>query len=351
MNRPCPLIAYNDCMRAVTYRSYGPADVLNLEELPDPCPKPEEVLIQVRASSVNPVDWKIRRGDLKLLTRDQFPRVPGIDFAGVVTAASGRTDRFRPGDEVFGVLNALTARIGSSAEYVVARDRQMAHKPAQISFIEAASIPCAGLTAWHALRDLAQLRSGQSVLVHGASGGVGTFAVQIARDMGVAVTGTCSEENLAYVRELGADQAIDYRRQDVRELYVKFDAILDASATLAFSRTKHLLKPHGVFVRTLPDTDLLWNAVATSVWPGRKAKLVLLNGFQSIPKALTDLAGLMCNGRIRSHVSVFPLHELAAAHRTSETGHVRGKIAIDCAPPSAPTGSETAEAQVDIGHA
>lgn len=338
-------------MKAVAYHRYGPADVLNWEELPNPSPQPEELLVKVRASSVNPVDWKIRQGDLKLLTREQFPRVPGIDFAGVVVRASRTGDRFRDGDEVFGVLNALTARLGSSAEYVVAKERQMTHKPAQLSFLEAACVPCAGLTAWHALRDLAQLRSGQRVLVNGASGGVGSFAVQIAKDIGAAVTGTCSAENMEYVSGLGANEVIDYHVQDVRSLFTKFDAILDASATLLYSRTKHLLKPHGVFVTTLPNTDVVINAVATHLWPGKKAKIVVLNGLQSIPKALNDLAGLMISGRIRLQLSTFPLQDLAAAHRKSETGHVRGKIAIDCTSAAVPAVMEIAESQIDIGHA
>lgn len=316
-------------MKVIAYRAYGSTEVLRVEDLPSPSPKAGQVLVQVHAASVNPVDWKIRRGELKLLSGRRFPRVPGIDFAGVVVRIGGGVDRFRVGDEVFGVLNAITAHIGSSAEYLAAGETQMSHKPAGVSFMEAASIPCAGLTAWHALRDLAQLRSGQRVLVNGASGGVGSFAVQIAKDMGASVTGTAGADNLEFVRGLGADQAIDYRTQDVRGLDERFDAIFDASAKMSYSATKHLLTRRGVFVTTLPSADVVLGALATFILPGRKAKIVVLNGRESIPKALTDLAGLVRCGRLRSVVgATFPLQDLAAAHALSETGHVRGKIGI-----------------------
>ncbi len=316
-------------MKAIAYHQYGPADVLHLEELPNPAARHGQILVRVHAASVNPVDFKIRRGDLKLITGRRFPRVPGIDFAGVVTHASAPVDRFKPGDEVFGVLNAVTARHGTSAEFVIAKEKQMAHKPPGISFQEAAAIPCAGLTSWHALRDLARLRSGQHVLINGAAGGVGSFAVQIARYMGAAVTGTSSAENLDFVRSLGAEKALDYRLTDVRKLPDRFHAILDAAATLEYSKIKHLLKPRGVYVRTLPAPETVFYAMATAVLPGRKARIVVLNGRESVPKALTDLAALTAAGRIRVHfAATFPLDDLAQAHRNSETGHSRGKIGI-----------------------
>lgn len=319
-------------MRAVTYHAYGSPDVLRVEEMPIPAPKSRQVLVRLRAASVNPVDWKIRRGELRLIAGRRFPRVPGIDFAGVVERVGPGVERFRVGDEVFGILNAVTARGGTAAELVVAPDHQIAHKPTDVSFLDAAVMPCAALTAWHALRDLAGLRSGQRVLVNGASGGVGSFAVQIARDIGATVVGTAGGDNLEFVRELGADRAIDYRTQDVRQTDERFDAILDASAKLSYSSTKHLLTRRGVFVTTLPSADVVFNALLTAVLPGRKSKVVVLNGRESIPKALTDLAGLVRTGRLRPVISrTFRLDDLAEAHALSETGHVRGKIGIEIA--------------------
>jgi len=319
-------------MRAVVYDRYGSPDVMELRDLPTPNVTHVtrgRILVRVRAASVNPVDWKIRRGELKLVTGRRFPRIPGIDFSGIVEHVGPGVDRFRIGDAVLGVLNPLTTRLGSTADYVIARDSQVAHLPPEVSFLEAATVPCAGLTAWHALRDLAQLRSGQRVLINGASGGVGSFAVQIAGIMGAGITGTCGADNVDYVRELGAEQVIDYRVQDLRLLPGRFDAILDASAKLSYPQIAHLLGPRGVYASTLPTPQLVLRALISKLWPGKKARIVALNGRESVPKALTDIAGMMAAGRIRARVqTVFGMEQLADAHRAAEAGHARGKSVI-----------------------
>jgi NADPH:quinone reductase-like Zn-dependent oxidoreductase len=316
-------------MKAITYNRYGPADVLRVGEMPEPRPRQGQLLIEVMASSVNPVDWKIRRGDLRMLIGWRFPRIPGIDFAGVVRQTGPGVTQYKLGDAVFGVLNAARVRLGTSAEYVVADEKQMARKPDGVSFLDAAAIPCAGLTAWHALRDLAGVRVGDHVLINGASGGVGGFGVQIARALGATVTATCSEGNIEFVSALGAEEVVDYRERNVETLPESFDAILDAAATLAYAEVKHLLNPRGVYVTTLPMPDVLISSAWTMLWRGRRAKIVMLNGRQPIPPVLTELGRLVESGKIRANVeSIFPLESLADAHRQSETGHARGKIGI-----------------------
>ncbi|HEV8608476.1 MAG TPA: NAD(P)-dependent alcohol dehydrogenase, partial [Thermoanaerobaculia bacterium] len=213
-------------MKAIVYRRYGSPDVLQLEDLDKPSPEDGEVLIRVRAASVNPVDRHLMRGQPYVvrfamgLTKSKVKR-PGIDVSGLVEATGRNVTRFRPGDEVFGSCR------GSFAEYVCAPESALVTKPGNVTFEQAAAVPVAGYTALQGLRNKGQIRAGQKVLINGASGGVGTFAVQIAKSFGTDVTGVCSPRNVEMVRSIGADQVIDYTREDFTRSGRLYDVVLD----------------------------------------------------------------------------------------------------------------------------
>jgi NADPH:quinone reductase-like Zn-dependent oxidoreductase len=313
-------------MKAVKIHTFGGPEVLQLEEVPRPVPAPDEVLVRVHASGVNPVDWVMREGGndalRSLLT---LPLTLGIDAAGVVAAVGSAVTTLRPGDAVYGQANFPGQ--GSYAEYVAARASQFAPKPASLSFVAAAGVPLAGLTAWTALFEQGQLRASQRVLIQGASGGVGSFAVQFAKAKGAYVIGTASAGNLAYLRELGADEALDYRSQPLPEHSV--DLVLEASPVRDNAeRLKAVaaLKPGGRFVSVnldYPFDDALLAALAARQATGE------LSANQARADWLAEISQLVEAGQVRVTVSqVFPLAQVAEAHRASQTWHVRGKLVL-----------------------
>ena len=248
-------------MKAIVYQEYGQPDVLELKEIEKPIPNNDEVLIKVQAASVTPLDWHFLTGTPYLarimagLLKPKY-QVLGIDVAGTVEAAGVNFNQFRPGDEVFG----LSFISGAFAEYLCAPKSQiqMAHKPPNVSFEDAAAAPFAGYTALTCLRDLGQIRAGQKVLIIGASGGVGTLAIQMAKSFGAEVTGVCSTRNLEMVRSIGADQAIDYTQEDFTQDEGCYDLIFDAVRKRSFSDCRRALKPHGIYVNLSSELDESW---------------------------------------------------------------------------------------------
>lgn len=316
-------------MQAVVIDAYGPSDRLQLREVDRPEPGPGQVLIRVRAASVNPIDWKTREGKLRAMLRLSMPTVLGVDVAGEVEAVGPAVTRLKVGDAVFAMLDPRAGR-GSYAEYTTADESATALKPEGLGFEEAAAIPCAGLTALQSLRDLGGLASGGSALINGASGGVGSFAVQVARALGANVAGVCGAGSQEFVRGLGADPVLDYARDDYARRPERYDVVLDAAAASSFTDAAKVLKPRGVYVTTLPMPGaLFWSAVgavARLFGPGKRAKLVMAR-----PRAadLDTLGRWAAEGKVRPVVAeVFPLAETKAAHDRSEAGQVRGKIAI-----------------------
>src|SRR5688500_16790842 len=235
-------------MRAVVFCEFGPPEVLSVESIEKPVPDDDQVLIRIRAAAINPVDWHFMRGTPYIGRMSMGLRVPeatrlGVDYAGVVEAVGRNVTDFKPGDEVFGGRN------GALAEYVTARaDRAIVRKPANISFEQAAGVTVAGITALQALRDKGRLKPGQRVLINGASGGVGTFAVQIAKSLGARVTGVASTRNVELVRSLGADNAIDYTKEDFTQGAEPYDLIIDNVANHSLSDIRRVLKPEGTYV-------------------------------------------------------------------------------------------------------
>jgi NADPH:quinone reductase-like Zn-dependent oxidoreductase len=242
-------------MRAIVMDGYGGGDRLRLAERPDPAPGPGEVLINVRAASINPVDWKIRQGELRLFLWLRFPYIPGGDVAGEVAAVGPGATRFRPGDAVVAFVDLR--RGGGYAERVAVKESATALKASSLSFIEASTLPIAGCTALQALRDHGGLREGGTALINGGSGGVGHLAVQIGKAMGATITATCGPSNIELVRSLGADRVIDYTQAHLPGLDERYDVFFDAVANWSFASAGGLLKSGGAYVTTLPDPSTL----------------------------------------------------------------------------------------------
>jgi NADPH:quinone reductase-like Zn-dependent oxidoreductase len=278
-----------------------------------------ELLIRVAAAGVNPVDWKARAGHLKDWLQHQLPLIPGWDVSGTVEAAGNGVSDFKRGDEVFGMLD-LT-RNGAYAEYAVARAVDMARKPASVSHVDAASLPIAALTAWQALFDVARLAPGQTVLIHGAAGGVGHFAVQFAKLKGARVIGTASSRNTGFVRELGAEQVIDYQTTRFEKAVRGVDVVLDTIGGDTQQRSWQVLKKGGILVATLGiDTP----QAARDFGVRSEGMFVHSDAGQ-----LSQIAAMIEAKKLRPYISSTPaLADAAKAHEQSEAGHVRGKIVL-----------------------
>ena len=321
-------------MQAIVYQRYGSPDVLEFDEIPIPAPSEGQVLIRVHAASVNPYDWHFLRGTpsfIRLFTgmrRPKFPRL-GADVAGVVEAVGIDAAPFKPGDAVFG-----TAK-GSFAEYACAVASQLALKPQEISFEQAACLPIAGVTALQGLRDKGKVQTGQTVLINGAAGGVGTFAVQIAKSLGLRVTGVCSAKNVELLRSIGADEVIDYAREDFARSAQHYDLLFDLVGNRSLSDNLRAVHPRGTYIscggggpdRSTRDmlAAMLQNAVRSAFtsqkMPGLLAKINR--------EDLAILSSLIQRGIVIPVVDrTYSLREVAEAVRHVESGHVHGRVVI-----------------------
>ena len=310
-------------MKAVVIYEYGSADVLKYEEVEAPIIKPDELLVKVHAAGVNPVDWKIRKGMLKVITGNKFPMIIGFDLAGVVLQVGSQVTGFQVGDNVYGSLGVPG---GAYAEIAAVPQKVAAVKSTNISFEEAAALPVAALTALQSLRDKANIQPSQSVLINGASGGVGIFAVQIAKALGAEVTGVCSSKNLDFVKSLGADSLIDYTQQDFTQNQVQYDIVFDAVGKQTFDNCKKVLKPNGVYITTLPNLQNMVAIALTKIFGSQKAKFILA---QPNTADLLYLNELIDAGKLRVVIDcTYPLQELAAAHIYSQSERAKGKIVI-----------------------
>lgn len=328
-------------MKAQAIRAYKAP--LTLVELPRPEVGPGDVLVRVRAASVNPVDYKIRDGGVKVLIPYAFPLVLGNDLAGDVAAVGSAVTRFKPGDAVYTRLDK--GRIGAFAEYAVVSEKSVAKKPERLDYVEAASLPLVGLTTWQALVDLAALRAGQKVLIHAGSGGVGTFAIQLAKHLGAHVTTTASAKNHALVRSLGADVAIDYKTTRFEDVAKEQDVVFDTQAGDTLLRSFDALKRGGVVVTIggKPDGKFAraWGLSLPLVW-----LLTLLNRkvdaaarkkdarfeylfMHASGEQLEKIGALVDQGVIRPVVDkIFPLEGAADAVAYVESGRAVGKVVI-----------------------
>jgi 2-desacetyl-2-hydroxyethyl bacteriochlorophyllide A dehydrogenase len=310
-------------MKAVVIHKYGSADVLRYEEVEAPTIKPDELLVKVHAAAVNPVDWKIRKGMLKIISGNKFPMILGFDLAGKVLEVGSQVTGFQVGDEIYGSLGVPG---GAYAEIAAVPQKVAAVKSTFISFEEAAALPVAALTALQSLRDKANIQRSQSVLINGASGGVGIFAVQIAKALGAEVTGVCSSKNLDFVKSLGADSLIDYTQQDFTKISEQYDIVFDAVGKQTFDNCKKVLKSNGIYVTTLPNLQNMISIGLTSLFGSQKAKFILA---QPNTADLLYLNELIEAGKLRVVIDcTYPLQELAAAHIYSQSERAKGKIVI-----------------------
>jgi NADPH:quinone reductase-like Zn-dependent oxidoreductase len=320
-------------MKAIVYHKYGPPDVLELQEIEMPVVKDDDVLVRVHAASLNPVDWhtligtpyivRIEAGLLKP-KRQTF----GTDLAGQVEAVGENVKRFQPGDEVFG-------RSGAFAEYVcVPEDRSIVLKPANLTFEQAAAVPVAAITALQGLRDKGQIQSGQKVLINGASGGVGTFAVQIAKAFGADVTGVCSTRNVDMVRSIGADQVIDYTQEDFTQNGQRYDLMLDMVGNHSLSECRRVLSPNAIYVSVGAQRMGDWIAPLAHVFKvlvasrvGRQKMVGMLAKLNQ--KDLVVLQELLEAGKVAPVIDRrYKLSEVPEALRYLGEGHAQGKVVI-----------------------
>jgi NADPH:quinone reductase-like Zn-dependent oxidoreductase len=316
-------------MKAIVIDGYGGADRLRLDERPDPTPGAGEVLVNVRAASVNPVDWKIRKGELRLFLWLRFPYIPGGDVAGEVAAVGPGVTRFKPGDAI--VTFTDLRRGGGYAERAVVKESAAALKAGSLSFAEAACLPIAGCTALQALRDHGGLREGGSALINGGAGGVGHFGVQIGKAMGATVAATCGPSNVDFVRSLGADLIIDYSREEFPRRPERYDVIFDAVAKSSFAACRGSLNPGGVYVTTVPSPDtLFWGAVQSAAGLFGAAPRAKFMWARPDGSDLAYLGRLADEGRLKPVIGqTFPLESARDAQELSEQGHVRGKIVLE----------------------
>jgi NADPH:quinone reductase-like Zn-dependent oxidoreductase len=306
-------------MKAVRVHEYGGPEVLKYEDAPIPQPGPGEVLIRVHASSVNPVDWKVRQGYLRQMMKYKMPMIPGWDASGVVESVGAGAARMKPGDVVYCLADI--SRDGAYAEYVVVKESVVALKPKSIDHSTAAAIPLAALTAWQALNDGAKLSSGQTLLIHGAAGGVGTFAVQFAKMKGARVIATASKKNHDFLRSLGADEVIDYNTTKFEDVVHGVDAVLDTITGETMERSWQVLKKGGILVSILEPPS-----PEKAASHGVRCHHTFVQGNL---EQLNEITKLVDAGKLKIIIEkVFPLTEARAAQESNATGHTRGKIAL-----------------------
>jgi NADPH:quinone reductase-like Zn-dependent oxidoreductase len=322
-------------MKAIIQHKYGSPDVLEFTEIDKPVAESDQILIHVQASSVNPLDWHFMRGTPRfgrvvMGLRKPKNKILGADIAGRVEAVGRNVTQFQPGDEVFG--DAFENGLGAFAEYVCVTEKALALKPADTTFEEAAAVPIAAITALQGLRDKGRIQSGQKVLINGASGGVGTFAVQIARSFGADVTGVCSTRNLDMVRSIGAGYVIDYTQEDFTRTGQRYDLIIDAVGNRSVSDLERALNPGGTCVIIgFSSLGLLFQAMFLGPWKsliGRK-KIGLMGSVKTNSKDLEFINELLDAGKVTPVIDTsFPLCEVPEAIRYLEEGHAQGKVVI-----------------------
>ncbi len=318
-------------MKAIVYHNYGSPDVLKLEDIQKPEPKDNEVLVKVHAASANPLDWHLMRAEPFLARLENGLLKPkntklGADVAGRVEAVGSNITQFQVGDEVFGSCS------GAFAEYVCASEALVVLKPAHTSFEAAAAVPVAALTALQGLRDKGQLKPGQKVLINGASGGVGTFAVQIAKSFGTEVTGVCSTLNLEMVRSIGADHVIDYTQEDFTQNGQHYDLIFDAVGNRSVSDYRRALSPTGIgSVAGFTTMSRLLQVIVLGAWVSKTGsqQIGLMNTAKANKQDLTFIKELLESGKVVPVIDrAYPLSEVPDAIRYLEKGHARGKVVI-----------------------
>lgn len=325
-------------MKAIVYTQYGSPDVLQYRDIEKPTPKENEVLVKVHAAAANPLDWRQMRADPILVRLDGGLRKPkhpilGADIAGVVETVGKNVTQFKTADAVFGDIS--DHGLGGFAEYACVPETALALKPANVSFEQAAAVPVVGFTAVQGMRDKGHIQPGQTVLINGASGGIGTFAVQYAKSMGAEVTGVCSTRNLDMVRSIGADHVIDYTQEDFTNNGLRYDLIYDAYGNRSVSHYKRALNPTGIcVVAGFTTLSLLFQVIIVGGLLSKigRQKVGIMGSAQANTKDLLYIKDLLETGKVVPVIDrCYPLSETAEALRYLEKGHARGKVIITVA--------------------
>ena len=318
-------------MKAIVYNKYGPPEVLRLTDLPKPTPRDDEVLVKVRATTVTATDCLQRRGEpswSRVFLGLNGPRNPvlGIEIAGEIEAVGKSVTRFKVGDQIF---SATMLKMGGCAEYVCLPEKGgVAHKPANLDFVQASAVPDGALTALTFMRDIGKIQPGQKVLINGASGSVGSYAVQLAKHFGANVTGVCSTANLEMVQSIGADRVNDYTREKIPQNGEEFDIIFDTVGKISFPQYKGALKPGGAFLSSAM-TDFLGSALPQMILTSFSQKKVKTGASICSAERLDFLRDLVESEKIRPVIDrVYPMEQIVEAHRYVEAGHKRGNVVI-----------------------
>jgi NADPH:quinone reductase-like Zn-dependent oxidoreductase len=312
-------------MKAVFYNSYGGPELLQVGNLPEPVPGPDQLLIQVKTVSINPVDYKILKGNLKMLTGSKFPQIPCSDFAGIIKKTGSNIKEFAECDKVYGFVPTILRKPGALAEFVLAIPSQVRMLPEGMAFEEAAALPVASLTALNGLRKGGEL-SGKSVLINGATGGVGHFAIQIAHAAGAKVTAICSTANTELARKFGADQIIDYTKTDLAVWKTKYDIILDAYGHMKQADARRMLNKKGVYTSTMYGPAALFITLYNRLIYG---KILTSGNMRSNPEDFEKIEALFKQGKLNPYVEkTFQIDQAQDAFRIFEKGKHRGKIII-----------------------
>lgn len=311
-------------MRSIIYNKYGGPEVFEVADVEKPEPGANSILVRVKASSINPVDYKVRRGDMKVLSGKKFPKNAGADFAGVIENAGENVAGYRKGDEIYGFLNPMKG--GAYSDYLIADPANVSLKPEKFSFEQAASMPIAALTALQALNYLGNVNEGSTVLVNGATGGVGSFAVQLAKALGAEVTGICSEDNMKLCKDLGADEVFNYAEEDLNRSGRKFDVFFDAAAKSTFSKSIKFVNSRGIYITTIPGFGIIINRLFNFLPFKKKSKIIMV---KSSGIDLAIMTGFAMTETLEPVIAKsFKLEDVADAQELAESGKFRGKIVV-----------------------
>lgn len=312
-------------MKAFYLTSYGGSEASKYGDLPDPVPGNGQLLIQVKAVSINPVDYKIKHGDLRLIVGSKFPKIIGSDFSGIVKEAAPGTVNFKAGDRVYGAIPAFSGKPGSLSELITIDSENARHMTEEMSFEAAASLPIASLTALNGLRKCG-VSTGKHVLINGATGGVGHFAMQIAKAKGAFVTASCSPGNAELAKKLGADEITGYSKNDITGSGNKFDAILDAYGKMKYEDLFRLLKRNGTYASTLFSPKSFFSSIFVQIFYGKK---LTSSNMRARPEDYETIEKLFNEKKLKPLIeNIFPLEKAANAFELAENGKPRGKIII-----------------------
>jgi len=309
-------------MKAVIINQYGSVNELKLADIPKPTAQPDEVLVKVHYSSINPWDYRVRNGSMKMFTGKKFPKILGVEAAGIIEKVGSNVNTFKKGDRV---IVSTGIKNGSYTEYVSVHTSGVTRLPDDVSLKEGTTLPIVGTTAYNALYQIGSIKKGDKVLINGAYGGVGIMGVQLAKLAGAEVTAVCSTPSIDQVKQLGADHVVDYKKKSVYDIENQFDILFDTVGVLSFNKSKKLIKKGGVMINTLPTPKAMLTQLFSS---GRSKKFKVINNkVQS--DTVAKLARLVTQKELKIIIDKeYGLHELQAAHTYSESGRVKGKIVI-----------------------